>query len=102
MITIIEVVETAFYALYILMAKGSGVNGFEGKTRYRSSYVLMFYAANLAQPVTNTLIKTDQLFSVAMACDRIFALGKPFVYAKINISAIWLSLVCVAFLYALL
>lgn len=62
------------------------LSGFDGSgvPWFRSCYACMWVSARLAIPLENMLVTTSLFLAIAMSADRIFALGKPFVYKNIN------------------
>lgn len=63
----------------------SGYQSQNGGTKwFRSCYVCMWITTHFPVPIENMFITSSVLLAVAMASDRVFALGKPFVYKNIN------------------
>lgn len=58
---------------------------FNGKVTWCiSNYGCMWITMHLSIPVANMFVTTSLLLAVAMSADRVFALGKPFLYKNIN------------------
>lgn len=55
-----------------------------GPTWFSSCYGCLWVAAHFTIPLKNMFVTTSLLLAVVMSADRIFALGKPFVYKNIK------------------
>lgn len=70
----------------LLFVTKNNLSGYDlpGALWFQKSYALMWYSAVISSPLANGFITTSLLISVSMAADRLFAIGKPFVYKNIN------------------
>lgn len=75
--------NNVMFSVYLMASLGSGIER-AGYRWYQQSYILMWYAAHLAIPLSDSFEACCLLLSVSMAADRAFALFKPFVYKTID------------------
>lgn len=83
-LTLSKLCEIFTFSLFMGTYKWfSGIES-SGSGWYMSNYPLMFFATHMASPIFNCFIMVSLFLSVAMTADRVFALGKTFVYKNIN------------------
>lgn len=101
-LTTSKALEIFFFSWFILGYKWGSGTEHEGLPWYLRNYWLKFYAAHIGCPLGNTFIVSSLLCAVAMTADRVFALGKPFVYKNIDHSKHQIVAVTVCFVIGIL
>lgn len=77
--------ETIAYAIHVATYYWfPGSEAHAGVSWYMRSYVCMWITAHVTGALVNASVTLTVLLGLAMASDRVFALGKPLAYKKIN------------------
>lgn len=84
-LSISQAIANITYAIYVATYYWfPGSEGRAGVSWYMRSYACMWVTAHVTGALVNASVTLTVLLGVAMASDRVFALGKPMVYKKIN------------------
>lgn len=72
------------FVLYVISDNWFSGMGPDKAEWFVRSYPLMWFAAHLAVPLSNTFMSASVLLSLCVAADRLFALGAPLTYRNVN------------------